>query len=107
MRLKQLQYVFVILLSLFPITAFGFSIYKEGDFSFALQGYYKNLFFGTKRKATDTNMIADLNRLRTEWDAQFFKGLSAKVIWDNEVIGGDFVNSEEFAFRETQRSEPY
>ncbi len=93
------------LLSAFPV--FAFDLYRTENFSFSLKGYYKNLFFETKRAATNDDMIADINRLRTEWDAKFGKIFSAKVIWDNEVIGGDYVNSEEFALRQTQRAEPY
>ncbi|MBI3541411.1 MAG: hypothetical protein HY073_04675, partial [Deltaproteobacteria bacterium] len=36
-----------------------------------------------------------------------YKVFSAKVIWDNEIIGGDFVNTAEFAARQIQRNDPY
>ena len=77
-----------------------------GQASLSLKGSYKTLFFDTKRQATNTNSVADLNRLRTEWGARY-KILSAKVIWDHEVIGGNFVNSEEFAARQVVRNTPY
>lgn len=80
---------------------------KTDDFSLSFKGYYKNLFFETKRQSINDAMIADLNRVRTEWDAKFWSFLSAKVIWDNELIVGDYVNSEEFNLRQTQRAQPY
>jgi hypothetical protein len=97
----------LIFLFLWPAAGHAFSLVQSDNFSLSLKGYYKNLFIETKRQATNDEMIADLNRVRTEWDAKFWKFLSAKVIWDNELIFGDFVNSEKFAVRQTQRAEPY
>lgn len=88
-------------------TAYAIDLYKSEDLSLSLKGYYKNLYFNTKRQATDAEMHADINRIRTEWDAKFWKVLSAKVIWDNELIGGNYVASEEFNLRQTQRADPY
>lgn len=86
--------------------SYAFSIAQKDGFSLDLKGYYKNLLFTSKRAATDTSYIADLNRLRTEWDAKY-KILSAKVVWDNELIGGNYVATEEFAARQTTRNEPF
>ena len=99
--------LFLALLFLCPQPLFAFSLYQSDNASFSLKGYYKNLFFNTKRQATDTQMEADINRIRTEWDAKFWKALSLKVIWDNEIIAGNYVSSEEFDLRQTQRADPY
>ncbi|MBI2982336.1 MAG: hypothetical protein HYY44_08655, partial [Deltaproteobacteria bacterium] len=72
-----------------------------------LSGYFKNLVFNSKRMATNEATIADLNRLRLEWDADFFEKFSAKISWDNEVILGDYVRTEEFASRQAVRNSPY
>jgi hypothetical protein len=101
-------WVFLTILFLFfSFDVLGVELLKTDDFSLSLKGYYKNLYFTSKRQATNTRFHADINRIRTEWDAVFWKVFSAKVIWDNELIGGDYVNSEEFAGRQTQRSNPY
>lgn len=98
---------FCVVLIFIPLAAEAFEIHQGDRFSLGLKGYYKNLVFETKRQATDNPMTADLNRLRTEWDAKYDNILHAKVIWDNELIGGDYVNSEGFAGREIQRNAPY
>lgn len=86
--------------------SYAFPVYQKDGFSLDLKGYYKNLLFTSRRAATDAPYIADLNRLRTEWDAKF-KILSAKVVWDNELIGGNYVATEEFAARQATRNEPF
>ena len=96
-----------ILFLLIPFTAHGFSLYQDEKVSLELKGYYKNLFFSTKRATTGGDVTAELNRIRTEWDGRFWKILSAKVIWDHELIGGDWVNTEEFTARQTARNDPY
>ncbi|HEX5037678.1 MAG TPA: hypothetical protein VFX30_11005 [bacterium] len=99
---------FAVLLFLLPSpSVFAISLYQGSDFSLSFKGYFKNLYVNTKRQATNDPMNEVLNRARTEWDAKFWKFLSAKVIWDNELIFGDYVASEEFAARQTQRAEPY
>ncbi len=90
-----------------PRVLVAFELYSSEQFSLSLKGYYKNLYFTSKRQATNTWYHADLNRIRTEWDANLLKVFSAKVVWDNELIGGNYVGTEEFGRRQTQRAEPY
>lgn len=85
----------------------AFEIHRSEQVSLELKGYYKNLNLFSNRSTNNDFFLADLNRVRTEWDARFFKILSAKVIWDNELIGGNYVNTEEFASRQAQRDAPY
>lgn len=99
--------VWIFLSILSSSTLHAFSFYSSDRFALSLKGYYKNLAFGTKRAATGDEVFAELNRIRTEWDATFYKILSTKVVWDNELIGGDYVNTEEFAGRQTLRSDPF
>ena len=61
---------------------YGLELYHSDKASIHLKGSYKNLAFTSKRDATNNWFFADLNRVRTEWDAKF-KIVSAKVIWDN------------------------
>ncbi len=82
-------------------------IFRTDAASLDLKGTYKNLFFASKERATGDPYVADLNRFRTEWDGRFFKVLGLKFIWDNELIGGDYVQSGEFALRQTVRNAPY
>ncbi|MBI2083200.1 MAG: hypothetical protein HYT76_06485 [Deltaproteobacteria bacterium] len=99
-----------ILLALFffvPSTSQGFSLYEKNNVSLKLSGYFKNLVFNSKRMVTNNAYIADLNRLRLEGEATFFEKLSAKVAWDNELILGDYVQTEEFNSRQTVRNSPY
>ncbi|MBI1909581.1 MAG: hypothetical protein HYS22_05375 [Deltaproteobacteria bacterium] len=96
-----------LLFCLLSLPAHAFSLYDNDSLSLGLKGYYKNLFVTSKRAATGNWYWGDINRLRTEWDTRFFKNFSTKLIWDNEVIGGGYVNTEEFAQRQTQRNEPY
>lgn len=98
----------LLLLILFvPLPAQGFEIYVGSKFSLSLKGYYKNLFFNSKSLATNNHIIAELNRLRMEWDARFGNVFSTKVIWDNELIAGDFVGTPEFDQQQTERNAPY
>lgn len=101
------KYFFFLIFLLLPRFAHSFFLYHSEDVSFSLKGYYKNLYFTTQSQGTGDRLHADLNRIRTEWDAKFWKKLSAKVIWDNEIIAGNYVNSPEFAFRQAQRNIPY
>lgn len=87
--------------------ASAFEIHRSEHVSLGLKGYYKNLNFASNRATNNDFFLADLNRVRTEWDARFWKILSAKLIWDNEFIGGNYVNTEEFASRQAQRDVPY
>ncbi len=95
------------LLLLYPCLGYGFDLYQKDSFSLGLKGYYKNLFFTSKRRATNRLYQADLNRVRTEWEAHGLRFFSAKIIWDNELIGGNYLQTEEFAARQSQREEPY
>ncbi len=101
-KLLGLLFFFII-----PCSSSASGLYVSDKFSLSLKGYYKNLNFVSKRAATGSTMGAELNRIRTEWDAKIGKTFSTKVIWDNELIAGDYVNSEEFAARQTQRNLPY
>lgn len=96
---------FITFLLLSPAVS-AFSLVQTGDFSLSLKGYFKNLYVNSKRQLVNDPMNENLSRVRTEWDAKY-KFVSAKVIWDNELIAGDYVNSEEFAARQTQRAQPY
>lgn len=105
--MKILLLPLAVLSFVLPLSAWAFSLHEGDRFSLSLKGYYKNLVFNSTRAATDSPYTAELNRIRTEWDAVFFKILSAKVVWDNELIAGDYVATEEFARRQTARNDPY
>ncbi len=93
--------------SFFPQNSFAITLYKNSKFSFDFKGYYKNLFFVSKETATDDPFVADLNRLRTEWDLRVTDIFSTKVIWDNEIVVGDFVNTPEFDRFQQRKEIPY
>lgn len=82
-------------------------VYSSTNFSFDVKGYYKNLNFSSKRQATNTGFFADLNRVRVDGTARIFKIFDARVIWDNELISGNFMNTEEFGARQALRNSPY
>lgn len=82
------------------------SLVEKDDFKFTLKGYYKNLFFSSTDLAGDTRYYGDINRVRTEWDAKAWTWLSGKVIWDNEVIFGNYVNTFDFASSQSLRDSP-
>lgn len=82
------------------------SLVDKEDFKLTLQGYYKNLFFTSNDLASDKRYYGDLNRARMEWDAKAWSWLSAKVIWDNEVIFGNYVQTFDFATSESLRDSP-
>lgn len=82
------------------------SLVDKEDFKLTFQGYYKNLFFSSNDLASDKRYCGDLNRARTEWDAKAWSWLSTKVIWDNEVIFGNYVQSFDFAASESLRDSP-
>jgi len=100
------RFTFFITFLLFSPAVSAFSLVQAGGFSLSLKGYFKNLYVNSKRQLANDLMNENLSRVRTEWDAKY-KFVSAKVIWDNELIAGDYVNSEEFAARQTQRGQPY
>lgn len=104
---RGLSMVTIFILFFISQSALCFSLYDNPHFSIDLKGSYKNLGFISKRRATDTVIEADINRLRTEWDVHALKAFSAKVIWDNEIIGGRYGGTEEFAARQGTRGEPY
>jgi len=81
--------------------------YRSDTFSLNLSGSYKNLFFASKEQATGGRYLADLNRIRLEGEGRFFEKLQAKISWDNELIGGDYISTAEFAAREAARNESY
>lgn len=75
--------------------------------SLQLKGSYKNLNFNTHRQSTGSLLEANLNRLRTQWDAKLLKIFSAQIIWDHELILGNYIDSELFQSRQLQRDQPY
>lgn len=85
----------------------AYDLVRGADGFLTLHGYYKNLIFTSKRAASGDPYIADLSRLRLDLEASLFKILSARVIWDNEWIGGDYVATEEFAARQRTRNSSY
>ena len=92
----------------FLLSSFGFAYELGTDiFSLKLKGSYKNLNFNTHRQTTGDLIEANLNRLRTQWDAKLLKIFSAQVIWDNELIFGNYIDSEIFAARQALRDQPY
>lgn len=82
------------------------SLVDTEKFKLTLQGYYKNLFFTSNDLVADTRYYGDVNRLRTDWDMKAWSWLSAKVIWDNEVILGNYVQAFDFAASESLRDSP-
>ncbi len=92
---------------LFPIVAPAIELTHSDNFSLNLKGTYKNLFVQSQAQATGDPFLESLQRLRTEWEGSFQKILTAKIIWDNELIGGNYINTPEFGLRQTSRDEPY
>lgn len=92
------------LLFYFSTPALALSLVERSKISLDLGGYYKNLFFTSKRQATGDFYLADLNRFRLEWDAHFLEKFSANVVWDQELIGGNYIATEEFATRQANRN---
>ena len=97
---------FLTMLLAFSNLVFSAEIYHGPQSSLSLGGHYKNLIFTSKRQATDDPYAAELQRIRLEADAKW-RILSAKVAWDNELLNGDFLQTEEFAGRQMRRNEPY
>lgn len=92
---------------LYPCLGYGLDLYQNHSFSLSLKGYYKNLSFTSKRRVTDSLYEANLNRVRTEWETRGLSFFSAKIIWDHELINGNYLETEEFAARQSQREESY
>lgn len=92
---------------LFQPFALSYNLVSTSDFSLKLKGSYKNLQFNTRRQSNNDLLEANLNRLRTQWDAKLLKVFSAQVIWDNELIFGNYIDSEAFQARQSSRDVPY
>lgn len=76
------------------------------NFKLTLQGYYKNLFFTSNDLVADTRYYGDTNRLRMDWDMKAWDWLSAKLMWDNEIIVGNYVQTFDFQASESLREQP-
>ncbi len=100
------KFIFIIFLFI-PLTSWGVTLVDQPDLKFNFKGYYKNIFFTSNELLTNDRFFGDLNRTRTEWDLNFLKYYSIKVIWDNEIILGDFVNTPEFALQQQGRANPF
>lgn len=99
--------IFFLLLLLAPLRSYAINLYKNSFFSFDFKGSYRNLFFTSKDPSTNDPYVADLNRLRTEWDLRLYDIFSTKVIWDNEIVLGDFVNTPAYNLFRQNREIPY
>ena len=75
-------------------------------FALELKGYYKNLLTFSETGPGD-DYYSDMNRLRLEMDSNITRTLSAKVIYDNELIFGSFLNTPEFALLKAQPQDTY
>jgi len=73
---------------------------------FNLKGYYKNLF-SVSETSSGKDYYSDLNRLRVELDISFNPEISAKAIYDNEVILGEILNTQEFLFVKKSEGDVY
>ena len=82
----------VITLLLFTSSAFAADEPLLPKFS----GYYKNLFTSSRTLSTKEHYYADLNRLRLQADKQFNDTVSARVIYDNEILANDFSGTSDF-----------
>lgn len=82
------------------------SLVDKDNFKLTLQGYYKNLFFTSNDLVADTRYYGDTNRLRMDWDMKAWSWLSAKLMWDNEVILGNYVQTFDFQSSESLREQP-
>jgi len=102
--MKSLLFFFLFFL---PLSLQAKPIIEQKDFSLSLKGYYKNLFLTSRGLLDDDPFVGDVNRLRLEWDSQFLKHFSLKIIWDNELVGGDWVNSFQFNARQALRESGY
>lgn len=100
------KFIFLITIFISP-SLFAFSIVKTEDFSLSLKGYYKNLSLASRETINGDPYFGNLNRLRLDFDSQFLKYFSVKLIWDNEWIGGDWVNTLEFDTRQALRDSEF
>lgn len=108
----MLQRIFIFIFFLLPSSflstpLFAFSIVKTEDFSLALKGYYKNISIASVEILNGNPYYGNLNRLRLEFDTEFFKYFSSKLVWDNEWIAGDWINTLEFDTRQAIRDSEY
>ncbi len=87
--------------------ASAYDLVSHPELALKLKGSYKNLQFNTHRQSNGDFLEANVNRLRTEWDAKLLRVFSAKLVWDNELIFGNYIDSEIFAARQAQRDQPY
>lgn len=99
--------LFIFALLLLPSPLFAFSLVKSEDFSLSMKGYYKNLSLASREMVDGDPYFGNLNRLRLEFDSEFLKYFSLKLIWDNEWIAGDWVNTLEFDTRQALRDSEY
>ena len=98
--------VAICLLLVMPPAHATITLIDKDDFKLTLQGYYKNLFFTSNDLASDQRYYGDVNRARTDWDMKAWSWLSAKVIWDNEVIFGNYVQTFDFQASDSLRDSP-
>jgi len=103
--LRKVAFFFVFLL--LPQSLSAFSLIKDEDFNLSMKGYYKNLSLGSREIGNGDPYFGNLNRLRLDFDAEILKVFSLKLVWDNEWIAGDWVNTLEFDTREALKESEY
>ncbi len=99
--------ILILISFLLPTPLLAFPLVKSDDFSLSMKGYYKNLSIASVEILNGDPYYGNLNRLRLEFDSEFLKYFSLKLIWDNEWIGGDWVNTLEFDTRQALRDSEF
>ena len=73
-----------------------------------LSGYYKNLLINSKTVApAGQPYTLDLNRLRLELKGNLAEAVALDLQYDNEVLLGSYIHTEQFALQNEQRTSQY
>ncbi|HEC12374.1 MAG TPA: hypothetical protein ENI80_03850 [Acidiferrobacteraceae bacterium] len=96
-----------------PATVLGLflgSFLQVAEAQIEVSGYYKNLLIGSRTLLLfppTENYTADLNRLHLRFQGDLGKRASFDVQYENEIILGDYLNTQEFIFVKEATSETY
>ena len=77
----------------------SYSVYAENSASFS--GSYRNLLTSSKTRLEKEPYYLDANRLRIEAKGEVSDKISYNIQYDNHLLFGDYISSNEFAAMET------
>lgn len=95
-------------LAVLVVASFGIAVSAYGASPLSFSGYYKNLLIDSKTVfPLERPYTLDLNRLRLELTGALTEALALDLQYDNEVLFGSYLRTEQFQIRKEQAPVQY